>query len=252
MVAPEVFETMDPLQIININSLMAVTSGRPEIVIGIIDGPVEVSHPDLQGARLQTVSPASGARCKAVEIPACQHGTFIAGMLYARRGSQAPAISPDCTVMLRPIFCEVASSGQSCPEVTPQELASAIIETVGAGARVINLSLGLSTPAMLDHRELRESSDYAFHKGTLLIAASGNQGHIGPVSLFTHPWIIPVAACDPQGRPEPSSNIGLSVGKKGLMSPGVGVTSTSATVGYTQMSGTSVAVPFVTGTIALL
>jgi len=138
------------LRTILINSLMTVTSGKAEIVIGIIDSPVDASHPDLQGARLQIISP-SKAGCEVRQSPACQHGTFIAGMICAKRGSHAPTISLDCTVLIRSIFCEIPSSGQLCPEVTPQERASAIIKTIEAGARVINLSLGLSTHAPFSH-----------------------------------------------------------------------------------------------------
>jgi hypothetical protein len=34
------------------------------------------------------------------------HGTFVAGILCAKRGSVALAISPDCTLIIRTIFAE--------------------------------------------------------------------------------------------------------------------------------------------------
>lgn len=231
---------------------MAATAGKPEIVIGFIDGPVAWSHPDLQETRRRAISAIAEPRRQAVASLAYQHGTFIAGILCAKRGSRAPAISPDCTVVSRPIFGEVRAAEPSGPAVTPQQLAAAITETVAAGVHVINLSLGLSTLAMIASRELTAAFDAACRSGVLVIVAAGNHGRIGPVPLFTHPWVIPVVACHPEGRLAPSSNLGPSVGKNGLMAPGVGITSTSATGGYTQMSGTSVAAPFVTGAIALL
>jgi len=242
---------LDPLQLIQISPLLAATTGRSETVIGAIDGPV-ASHPDLQNTNLQTLSTAAEQGCESVTSSACAHGTFIAGILSASRESQAPGLCPDCSLVLRPIFCEVTPTRTQCPEVTPQDLAAAIVETVDAGVRAINLSLGLADASLLNRPELKDAFNYAFKKGVLLIAASGNQGRIGPVPLFSHPWVIPVAACDLQGRLQAGSNIGPSVGKRGLMAPGVGIVSTAASGGYTTMSGTSVAVPFVTGTAALL
>ncbi len=240
------------LQTINLQSLMEVTSGRPEIVIGIIDGPVDSSHADLRDVRLKSVSIGSEVSCIDSHSSACKHGTFVAGMISGMRGTPAPAICPDCTVVVSPIFSEGRSCDQEYPRVSPELLASAIVDTIEAGARIINLSIGLSATHMLNNREVKNSFDYAFRKGILLIAASGNQGRIGYVPLFNHHWVIPVVACDSQGHLEKSSNIGMSVGRRGLMAPGVGVISTSSSGGYLKMSGTSVAAPFVTGTAALL
>jgi subtilisin family serine protease len=242
---------MNPLQLIKMNSLMSITTGKPEIVIGIIDGPVDTSHPDLKEAKirkLQTISSSPGPVCSTINNGACFHGTFVAGILCARRGSAAPGISPGCTMIIQPIFSEKKNR----PEVAPRELAAAIVDVVKAGARVINLSIGLSTTSMQEHRELKESFNYAFNKGVLLAAASGNHGRIGHIPLFNHPWVIPVASCDSRGYLDTGSNIGPSVGKWGLMAPGIGITSTSPGGGYEKMNGTSTAVPFVTGAIALL
>jgi len=231
---------------------MEETTGRPEIVIGIIDGPVDSSHPDLQGVTLSDVSAgARGSTCRISDSAACQHGTFVAGILGAQRGSSAPAISPSCSFIIRPIFSEVLSA-QVYPEVSPAELASAVVDTVDAGARIVNMSLGLATTALVSCRELNQAVEHAFQKGTLLIVAAGNHGRIGPVPLFNHPWVVPVSACDEQGRLVVNSNTGISVGRRGLLAPGTAVLSTVGDSGYARMSGTSVAAPFVTGAAALL
>jgi subtilisin family serine protease len=231
---------------------MEETTGRPEIVIGIIDGPVDGSHPDLQGATLSDVlAEAGGSSCRIPDSAACHHGTFVAGILGAQRGSPAPSISPGCSFITRPIFSEVLSA-QVYPEVSPAELASAVVDTVDAGARIVNMSLGLATTALVSCRELEQAIEYAFQKGAILIAAAGNHGRIGPVPLFSHPWVVPVSACDEQGRLVVNSNTGISVGRRGLLAPGSTVLSTVGSSGYARMSGTSVAAPFVTGTAALL
>jgi subtilisin family serine protease len=48
------------------------------------------------------------------------------------------------------------------------------------------------------------------------------------------------------------SNLGNSIGRRGLMAPGEAITSLAPGGGTTTSSGTSAAAPFVTGAIALL
>jgi len=84
------------------------------------------------------------------------------------------------------------------------------------------------------------------------VAASGNQGRIGSLPLLTHPWVIPVAACDAAGRVTAESNISPSIGTRGLCARGVRITTTSPSSQYAQITGTSVAAAFVTGGLALL
>ena len=241
-----------PLRTTRMLPLMERTAGIPEVVVGIVDGPVLPSHPGLRQVRLRSISATAAEGCRLSESPACRHGTFIAGILAARRGSPAPAICPQCTLLTRSVFCEAPASKQSCPEATPRELGAAIAETVRAGAWVVNLSIGFSGAAMPDHPDLAAAFELAFRKGVLVVAATGNQGRVGRPPLSAHPWVIPVAACNPWGGPEPNSNLGPSVGRRGLLAPGSGVTSTCSSGGYSEMAGTSVAAPFVTGAIALL
>jgi len=61
-----------------------------------------------------------------------------------------------------------------------------------------------------------------------------------------------VSACDLQGRVLNLSNLGSSIGRRGLMAPGIGITSLVANGVPQKFGGTSAAAPFVTGTIALL
>lgn len=138
------------------------------------------------------------------------------------------------------------------PSTTPAELARAIIETVDAGARVINLSAGLIHPTAKGERQLEEAVGYAAHRGTIIVAAAGNQGLIGSSAITRHAWVIPVAACDHAGRPVADSNLGNSIGRRGFMAPGKNVTSIGVRNGPITLDGTSVAAPFVTGAIALL
>jgi subtilisin family serine protease len=241
---------LTPLDLVNLTPLMARTSGN-EIAIGLIDGPVAVGHPDLAGARIREIPGRLAGTCVQASSAACQHGTFVAGILSAKRGSSAPAICPDATLWLRPIFAETAS-GNAMPSARPEELAQAIVDCLEAGARILNLSAALAEPSTGGQRELEGALDRAVRRGVIVVAAAGNQGTLGSSAITRHPWVIPVAACDLGGRPVGSSNLGRSIGRRGLRAPGDDVTSSGAGGTPITLGGTSAAAPFVTGTIALL
>jgi subtilisin family serine protease len=248
---------MDPLNQTGLQSLMNVSTGRSDLVIGIIDGPVDLNHPAFQTSKIKTIRDLQFNACKNASSIACSHGTFVAGILCAKRGLSAPAICPNCEIILNPIFREEDTNKTSnrnviFPSATPEELSNAIIETVDAGAKIINLSLGLSTSSLTVYDKLQQAYDYALHKGVIIVVAAGNQGDIGNISLINHQWIIPVAACDENGLLDPISNFGASIGNRGLMAPGVNIKSTYPGGQYSHMNGTSFATPFVTGAIALL
>ncbi len=243
---------MVPLDLVKLTPLMARTTGRPEIMVGLLDGPVVMNHPDLAGEHIHEIPGNMRSACTQANSTACLHGTFVAGILCAKRNSSAPAICPDCTLLVRPIFAETASGNGQMPSARPEELAAGIIECVEAGVRTINLSLALAQPSSKGERELEEALGHAARQGVIIVAAAGNQGAIGSSAITRHPWVIPVVAYNLRGRPMNQSNLGHSIGKRGLGAPGDNVTSLGAQGTPLTLGGTSVAVPFVTGAIALL
>jgi subtilisin family serine protease len=243
---------MGPLDLVNLTPLMARTSGRAEIKIGLIDGPVDLDHPDLAAHNIHQVPGKQSGACSTANSIACLHGTFVAGILMAKRGSAAPAICPSCTLLVRPIFAETASAQGDMPSAKPEELAQAIAETVNAGAGVINLSAAVAQPSANGERVLEEALNYAARRNVIVVAAAGNQGTVGSSVITRHSWTIPVAACDLRGGVMAASNLGSSIGRHGLTAPGENITSLAASGKPQTFAGTSAAVPFVVGTIALL
>jgi hypothetical protein len=239
------------LDLLNLRPLMAESSGNPAVIIGIIDGPVDLGHPAFAGVSVRTVNPDQVAVCQNAASGACLHGTAVAGILCARRGSPAPALCPGCTTLVYPIFGE-DSAATGAPVTSASTLTRAIVETVDAGAKIINLSLGVIGADAAAVAELEAACDHACRKGVILVVASGNQGRIGFLPLLRHPWAIPVAGCDVDGRLSPESNVSLSVGTRGLRAPGVDITTTLPAARYARIGGTSVAAAFVTGALALL
>ena len=77
---------MDPLDLVKLRPLMKLTSGRPEVMVGLIDGAVAMHHPDLAAANVSEAANALPAACARTESVGCIHGTLVAGMLFAKSG----------------------------------------------------------------------------------------------------------------------------------------------------------------------
>lgn len=240
--------TAAALELVGLEPVMALSVGSPEIRIGLVDGPVAIDHPDLAGANIRPIEGAAAA-CSTSRSSACVHGTFVAGILAARRGSPAPAICPGCTLLVRPIFREAGADGISA---SPGDVAQAIGECVSAGARIVNLSAATVEPTTRAERSLRLALDHAARRGTLVVAAAGNQATLGSSEITRHPAVIPVVAYTLDGRPMQQSNFGRSLGRWGLGAPGEGIVSLAAEGLPAPRAGTSFAAAFVTGAVALL
>lgn len=250
--APGAVEETDPLELVGLTPLMKLTRGTPEIMIALIDGPVATTHPDLSRSSIREVPGSPSGACSSASSAACAHGTSVAGVLSAKRGSRAPAICPMCTLLVYPIFAEAGPGAGQLPTATPGKLAEAVIRSVDSGAHLINLSVALARPSSREERELQAALDYASRHEVITVAAAGNQGAIGSSSITRHPWVLPVVACDLRGMPLARSNFGKSIGRRGLRAPGRGVTSLGVGGEPVSFGGTSAAAPFVTGALALL
>jgi hypothetical protein len=109
---------------------MALSQGKPQTIIGLIDGPVIKNHPDLAREQLRKVPEELNSICTQAASTACQHGTFVAGILLAKPNSPAPATCPNCTLLVRPIFAETITAPGEMPSATPEELVQAILDCI--------------------------------------------------------------------------------------------------------------------------
>jgi subtilisin family serine protease len=130
--------------------------------------------------------------------------------------------------------------------------ALAIDYAVDHGAKVINASWG----APGTDPTIANAIQYANQHGVIVVAAAGNNGSNNDTNFFypasysaQYPNVISVAATDSTGALAGFSDYG--VGTVQLAAPGVNILSTYDN-SYGYMTGTSMAAPFVTGTVALV
>ncbi|WP_017236479.1 S8 family peptidase [Streptomyces sp. SS] len=237
---------VDPARL---SALTARTTGRPDVVVGVVDGFVDPGHPDLALQPLRFV----GARVPAGDPGAfAGHGTLVVSALGARPTATTPGLCPGCSFVVRPV------PGLDVPPATPDDLAGALVDVVAAGARVVNLSLALErlpSAGPADDpgvRVLLDAVELACRRGVLVVAAAGNDGEIGGSPLVHHPWVIPVVACDDAGRLLPTSTLGRAIGRRGLTAPALPLAFTATGGAARAVTGTSAAAPVVTGAVALL
>lgn len=237
---------------VHLAPLLAQSEGSADVSVAIIDGPVDTSHEGFAGRSFVRVNGDRRVRCSIDNSVACKHGTFVASEIGAARGSGALALAPACPIILRPIFSEGVDASGRAPTVSAADLAAALLDALSAGARVVNLSVGLADTAMEPSPALDEAFDAARARGVVVIAAAGNQGALGAVPLFARGWVGPVVACGAGGRRRPDATFGPSVGRYGLLAPGAQIDGLNSGGGLRTMTGSSAAAPIVSGAAALL
>src|SRR4051794_21286885 len=94
------------LRLVGLPLLMELTAGAPDVAVALIDGPVALDHPDLMTENISVLPVTAAATCIQPESVACTHGTYVAGILGAKRDCPVRGICPGCSLLVRPIFSE--------------------------------------------------------------------------------------------------------------------------------------------------
>jgi hypothetical protein len=210
--------------------------------VAVIDGPYDAAA--LSGVLADVPVSLADGSCDVSPNSACDHGTFIVGLLGARQDTLIPGLCPDCRLLHIPLFADAIS-----PSASVDELATKIAKAVSAGARLINLSLAILGAESEINRRLAAALDFAETSGSVLVVAAGNHGRLAIGQLLAHPVVIPVVAADASQRLLPESNFGPAISSRGVAALGQ-MPGYVPGGGITVMSGTSVAAAVATGILA--
>ncbi|MGK7875846.1 MAG: PatA/PatG family cyanobactin maturation protease [Xenococcaceae cyanobacterium] len=228
-----------------LQELWAKTKGDSQIVVAVLDGVVDQTHPCFQGASLTRLSTLVQGEANA-EGSMSQHGTHVASVIFAQHGSLVEGIAPQCQGLIIPVFAD----GRR--RLSQLDLSRAIEQAVNAGAHIINISGGQLT----DYGEVEDWLERAVqlckNNNVLIVAAAGNDGcdclHV-PAAI---PTVLAVGATDEQGQPLEMSNWGQTYQNQGILAPGENILGAKLGGGTVRLSGTSFATPIVSGVAALL
>ena len=217
----------EPFGLGQLTALMERTSGSPEVKIGLIDGPVVTQHPDLAGEHLHEIPGNNGAACTQADSTACLHGTFVVGILSARREFSRTRHLPRLHAP-HPSHFRRNDHGQRPDAERDASAACRGDHRMYRRRRARDQPEPCAGAAFQQRRTgLGRGAQSGARRGVIVVAAAGNQGTLGSSAITRHPWVIPVVACDRRGRPMSESNLGSSIGRRGLTAPGDAITSLS-------------------------
>jgi|GEM_PF-1187221 len=235
----------------------AVTTGTPATIVAVLDTGIDLSNPAFLG-RIWVNPDTSGRDGYKYAFYGWNfiagnnnvsddngHGTHVTGILAAAGNTGVGIAGVNWNTRIMPLKV-LDSKGDGSTDAA----VSAVYYAVNHGAKVINASWGGDgySQAMLD------ALNYANSKGVVFVTAAGNEASNNDVTTtypasYRTPNELVVAAVDKSGKLANYSNWGAKT--VDLAAPGTDIYST-VPGGFDTYSGTSMATPFVSGSVALL
>jgi subtilisin family serine protease len=162
--------------------------------------------------------------------PAYGHGTLVAGIMSA--------VAPDAKIMPLRVFDDAGKADVF-------SVAKGIYHAVNNGAKVINLSFGMSE----QYNAINKALAYAASKGVVVVASAGNRNLSTPQYPASVSTVIGVASVDHLDKKASFSNYSSKVW---VSAPGVNIISAFPGGRYGMVSGTSFSAPLVAAEAALI
>lgn len=246
-------------------------------VIAIIDTGIESSHPDIAGAlrHEECFCRGGGLGQNVSRGPCCPngearqsgpgsaasantHGPHVAGIAVSRGIVSAPGVAPGAGLVAvralddqgRGLFSDwLAALDWIASERPDVRVVNMSVVSANMFGRDCDVRCG-SADGCTANRMFGEVIDRLWQRGTMVFAASGNEGRpnaMGAPACVAH--AVSVAAVDGADAIAPFSNRSPTLD---LFAPGVNVVSDGLDGGLALLSGTSMAAPHAAGAAALL
>lgn len=172
------------------------------------------------------------------------HGTHVCGIIAANGSNNTIiGVAPKVNLYIYKALNRTGSGKVSW-------VVNAINYAVSQNVDIISMSLGMPT----NNTKLEKAVKSAINKNILVVCAAGNEGD-GNYNAYEYSYpaayvdVISVGAVDRKGVPAKFSNSNLVID---LVAPGVDIISTYPNNQFAVLSGTSMAAPHVTGSLALI
>lgn len=238
-------------------------TGNAAPTIAILDSGIDTSHEEFRQPGL-IVSPYSTLtrRSSAPDVSETGHGTHVAGIAAApANGIGIVGVSPATSASARIMPVQISNVRGESSDTTMMQ---GIRWAVNRGAKVINISSGGAGYS----QAFQDTVNWAYQRGAVIVASVGNEGmeenEVNFPAGYDH--VIGVAAqcngtvtsdCPKAYGRARFSNYNYSVD---VVAPGVDMLSTipsrvhirEVLPGYGYKEGTSMAAPYVSGTVALI
>jgi serine protease AprX len=258
--------------------------------IAVVDSGVTSWHDDLGANRVARFVDFVGFQAAAYDDYG--HGTHVAGILAGNgydSGGRRRGIAPGATLLVEKVL---DAAGQGYISNVIAAIDYAIANKAALHLRVINLSVAAGVYESYNTDPLTLAARRAVEAGLVVVSASGNLGKAadgtpqygGVGAPGNAPWVITVGASSHNGTADRADDTVAAFSSRGpsaidfqakpdLVAPGVGIESLAeagstlyntkplmrlwgtvqtATEPYLSLSGTSMASPVVSGTIALM
>jgi len=243
-----------------------LTLGSPDVVVGVVDSGVEVTHEDLSSAIWANPGESGELESNGVDddgnllvddwrgwdwvdddnLPGDEdgHGTHVSGTIAASGNNDAGVTGVSWGSRVMPLRVLDADG-----EGNVADLISAYRYAAAEGAQIVNASLGGQGFSPLELDAIRAAPN------TLFVVAAGNEGaNVDGTAeypcAYTAANIVCVAASDQNDALADFSNFGST--SVDLAAPGELIGSTWPGDGYVYLDGTSMATPHAAGVAALI
>ena len=254
------------LDMLNVPAAWSLSEGD-HVTVAVIDSGVDPNVSDLSGSVI------TGSDFTDLSTPPSnpnwgQHGTWMASIIAGHGDGFGDedgiiGVAPDARILSIRVIPDTSDPGYKKYDDEPErqiqdELADGIREAVRDHAQVISMSIGYSAAS----GAVRSALQYAYSRGIVLVASSGNSGdndeqhvHSGdhgwaPVSFpAEYPGVLGVGAVTIDRQPTSFSSANLSVQ---VAAPGKSVPAQGRNGLYYTVSGTSPACALVAGVAALI
>lgn len=249
-----------------------ITKGSSDIIVGIVDSYMDLSHPELRGDRCiypysvvkgnSDVAPREGA-----QVDYANHGTMVTSIAVGSmdNGHGTSGIAPKCK------FIPV-SMGENLNTITQVE---GLLYCMYHGAHVINLSCGAAFPSEIINMPVADQIEFSKQAGTkqeemwdyvfelaeernvTIVWAAGNEHCFCAMDASKrNSGTIRVSAIDEDNQRAHFSNFGnfshLGLYESTISAPGVNIMGAIPNNSYSLSDGTSFSAPIIAGVVALI